>query len=97
MGYQTNRDLLVVATGDIGAAYMGLKDFRTTAEISISKSNSQPDLDWDTYLIRRQLKPEEKKMLRTLLHGLGNKTNITIDISDGLSSRNPCICKNNLE
>jgi thiamine-monophosphate kinase len=32
--------------------------------------NSQPDLDAYTYLIERQLKPEARKDVRTLLHAL---------------------------
>jgi thiamine-monophosphate kinase len=52
-------DLLVV-TGDIGAAYMGLQVLER--KTSFSGKNSQPDLDAYTYLIERQLKPEARKM-----------------------------------
>jgi thiamine-monophosphate kinase len=39
-----------------------------------------------TYLIERQLKPEARKDVRTLLHALEIKPTAMIDISDGLSS-----------
>jgi thiamine-monophosphate kinase len=47
--------------------------------------NSQPDLDAYTYLIERQLRPEARKDVRTLLP-LEIKPTSMIDISDGLSS-----------
>jgi thiamine-monophosphate kinase len=49
------------------------------------KGNSQPDLDAYTYLIERQLKPEARKDVRTLLHALEIKPTAMIDISDGSS------------
>ena len=55
--------------------------------------NSQPDLDAYTYLIERQLKPEARKDVRTLLHALEIKPTSMIDISDGLSSEIIHLCK----
>jgi thiamine-monophosphate kinase len=85
-------DLLVV-TGDIGAAYMGLKVLEREKEVFQVNPNSQPDLDAYTYLIERQLKPEARKDIRTLLHALEIKPTAMIDISDGLSSEIIHICK----
>jgi len=85
-------DLLVV-TGDIGAAYMGLKVLEREKEVFQVNPNSQPDLDAYTYLIERQLKPEARKDIRTLLHALEIKPTSMIDISDGLSSEIIHICK----
>jgi thiamine-monophosphate kinase len=62
-------DLLVV-TGDIGAAYMGLQVLEREKQVFQVNPNSQPDLDAYTYLIERQLKPEARKDIRTLLHAL---------------------------
>jgi thiamine-monophosphate kinase len=59
-------DLLVV-TGDIGAAYMGLQVLERKASFS-GKSNSQPDLD-ATYLIERR-ETEAKKDVRTYYYGI---------------------------
>jgi thiamine-monophosphate kinase len=55
--------------------------------------NSQPDLDAYTYLIERQLRPEARKDVRTLLHALEIKPTSMIDISDGLSSEIIHLCK----
>ncbi len=85
-------DLLVV-TGDIGAAYMGLKVLEREKQVFQVNPNSQPDLDAYTYLIERQLKPEARKDVRTLLHALEIKPTSMIDISDGLSSEIMHLCK----
>lgn len=85
-------DLLVV-TGDIGAAYMGLQVLEREKQVFQVNPNSQPDLDAYTYLIERQLKPEARKDVRTLLHALEIKPTAMIDISDGLSSEIMHLCK----
>jgi len=85
-------DLLVV-TGDIGAAYMGLQVLEREKQVFQVNPNSQPDLDPYTYLIERQLKPEARKDVRTLLHALEIKPTSMIDISDGLSSEIIHLCK----
>lgn len=85
-------DLLVV-TGDIGAAYMGLQVLEREKQVFKVNPNSQPDLDAYTYLIERQLRPEARKDIRTLLHALEVKPTAMIDISDGLSSEIIHLCK----
>ena len=85
-------DLLVVS-GDIGAAYMGLQVLEREKQVFNVNPNSQPDLDAYTYLIERQLRPEARKDIRTLLHALEVKPTSMIDISDGLSSEIMHICK----
>ena len=85
-------DLLVVS-GDIGSAYMGLQVLEREKQVFLVNPNSQPDLDAYTYLIERQLKPEARKDVRTLLHALEIKPTAMIDISDGLSSEIFHICK----
>ena len=85
-------DLLVI-TGDIGAAYMGLQVLEREKQVFQVNPNSQPDLDPYTYLIERQLKPEARKDVRTLLHVLEIKPTAMIDISDGLSSEIMHLCK----
>lgn len=85
-------DLLVV-TGDLGAAYMGLQVLEREKQVFKVNPNSQPDLDNYTYLIERQLKPEARKDVRTLLYALEIKPTAMIDISDGLSSEIMHLCK----
>lgn len=85
-------DLLVV-TGDLGAAYMGLQILEREKEVFKVNPNNQPDLDAYTYVMERQLKPEARKDIIKLLKDLGVKPTAMIDISDGLSSEILHICK----
>ena len=86
-------DLLVV-TGDLGAAYMGLQVLEREKQVFKANPNAQPDLDQYTYLIERQLKPEARKDIPPLLKELDVRPTSMIDISDGLSSEVIHLCKN---
>jgi len=85
-------DLLVVS-GDIGAAYLGLQVLEREKEVFKVNPNNQPDLDAYTYIMERQLKPEARKDIIKLLKDLEVKPTAMIDISDGLSSEILHICK----
>ena len=85
-------DLLVV-TGDIGGAYMGLQILEREKEVFKVNPNNQPDLDMYTYIVERQLKPEARKDIIELLKELDVKPTSMIDISDGLSSEVMHLCK----
>ena len=85
-------DLLVV-TGDLGAAYLGLQVLEREKQVYKVNPNSQPDLEKYTYLIERQLKPEARKDIGGLLAELEVQPTSMIDISDGLSSEIIHICK----
>jgi thiamine-monophosphate kinase len=82
-----------VVSGDLGAAYMGLQVLEREKQVFLVNPNSQPDLDAYTYLIERQLKPEARTDVRTLLHALEIKPTSMIDVSDGLSSEILHLCK----
>lgn len=85
-------DLLIV-TGDLGAAYMGLQVLEREKQVFQVNPNNQPDLDNYSYLIERQLKPEARKDIKELLAKLDVKPTSMIDISDGLSSEILHLCK----
>jgi thiamine-monophosphate kinase len=85
-------DLLVV-TGDLGAAYMGLQVLEREKEVFKVNPNNQPDLDLYTYIIQRQLRPEARKDIIKLLKDLQVTPTSMIDISDGLSSEIIHLCK----
>jgi len=78
-------DLLVV-TGDLGGAYLGLQVLEREKEVFKVNPQSQPDLDMYSYIIERQLKPEARKDIIQLLVDLKVKPTSMIDISDGLAS-----------
>jgi len=85
-------DLLVVS-GDLGGAYMGLQVLEREKEVFKVNPNSQPDLESYSYIVERQLKPEARKDITELLVDLGVKPTAMIDISDGLSSEILHLCK----
>lgn len=78
-------DLLVVS-GDLGAAYLGLQVLERENEVFKVNPNVQPDLAEYEYLVGRQLKPEAGKNIVELLKELEIKPTSMIDVSDGLSS-----------
>ena len=83
---------LMVVSGDLGAAYLGLQVLEREKQVFQVNPNNQPDLDNYTYLIERQLKPEARKDIPTLLKELEVQPTAMIDISDGLSSEIMHIC-----
>lgn len=83
---------LIVVSGDLGAAYLGLQVLEREKQVFKVDPNNQPDLDNYTYLIERQLKPEARKDVAGLLKELEVKPTSMIDISDGLSSELFHIC-----
>ncbi len=78
-------DLLVV-TGDLGAAYMGLQVLEREKAAYKANPNLQPELQGHEYVLERQLKPEARKDVAGLLAELGVTPTSMIDVSDGLSS-----------
>jgi len=85
-------DLLVV-TGDLGGAYMGLQVLEREKEVFKVNPNNQPDLSMYTYIIERQLKPEARKDVVELLKELEVRPTSMIDVSDGISSEIIHLCK----
>lgn len=84
-------DLLVVS-GDLGGAYMGLQVLRREQEVFKVNPNHQPDLEPYHYIVERQLKPEARKDIIALLEALEVQPTSMIDISDGLSSEILHLC-----
>ena len=84
-------DLLVV-TGDLGGAYLGLQVLEREKEVFKVDPNNQPDLEPYSYIIERQLKPEARKDIVELLEKLEVHPTSMIDISDGLSSEILHLC-----
>ncbi|MCE2613710.1 thiamine-phosphate kinase [Flavobacteriaceae bacterium D16] len=85
-------DLLVVS-GDLGGAYLGLQVLKREQEVFAVNPNNQPDLTPYAYLVERQLKPEARKDVVELLEKLEVQPTAMIDISDGLSSEILHLCK----
>lgn len=85
-------DLLCVS-GDLGAAYVGLLFLEREKKIFIESPGVQPDLEGETYVIGRLLKPEARKDIVEFFAANQIKPTAMMDISDGLSSEILHICK----
>jgi thiamine-monophosphate kinase len=84
---------LLVVSGDLGGAYMGLQLLEREKEVFKANPNMQPDLDGNDYLLERQLKPEARQDVIKFLKDLDVKPTSMIDISDGLASEIFHLCK----
>ncbi len=85
-------DLLCVS-GDLGAAYVGLLFLEREKKIFIESPGVQPDLENESYVIGRLLKPEARKDIVEFFTSNQIRPTAMMDISDGLSSEILHICK----
>lgn len=85
-------DLLVVS-GDLGGAYMGLQVLEREKAVFKDNPDMQPKLDDYQYAVGRQLRPEARRDIPELLEKLEVRPTSMIDISDGLSSEVIHLCK----
>lgn len=85
---------LVCVSGDLGAAYLGLQLLEREKKIFLENPGVQPDLQQQTYLIGRILKPEAQMELVEWMQENNIVPTSMIDISDGLSSELLHICRN---
>lgn len=85
-------DLLCVS-GDLGAAYVGLLFLEREKKIFVESPGVQPDLEDETYVIGRLLKPEARKDIVEFFAQQDIMPTSMMDISDGLSSEILHICK----
>jgi len=84
-GKASENDLLVV-TGDLGGAFMGLQLLEREKAVFKSAPGVQPDLDGNDYILERQLKPEARKDIIDMFKKMDVLPSAMIDISDGLAS-----------
>lgn len=78
-------DLLVV-TGDLGGAYMGLQILEREHAVFLANPKMQPEMNGYDYILERQLKPEARTDIKPILEALGVRPTAMIDVSDGLAS-----------
>ena len=85
-------DLLCVS-GDLGAAYIGLLFLEREKKIFMESPGVQPDLEGESYVIGRLLKPEARADIIDFFKKAEITPTSMMDISDGLSSEILHICK----
>jgi len=84
---------LICITGNVGAAYLGLQILEREKQIYLSDPGIQPDLEEQTYLIQRQLKPEARRDMINFFAQNKLVPTAMIDVSDGVASELFHICK----
>jgi len=77
---------LVCVSGDLGGAYIGLLFLEREKKIYLENPNIQPDLESESYVIGRLLRPEARKDIIEFFEKEKITPHSMMDISDGLSS-----------
>jgi thiamine-monophosphate kinase len=84
---------LLCCSGDLGGAYLGLLFLEREKKIYLEHPQVQPDLEGESYVIGRLLKPEARKDIIQFLDQQNILPTSMMDISDGLSSEILHICE----
>jgi len=84
---------LICVSGDLGAAYLGLQLLEREKKISRENPGLSPDWEDQSYVIKRQLKPEARVDIVDYLQERSVRPTAMMDVSDGLSSEILHICK----
>jgi thiamine-monophosphate kinase len=83
---------LICVSGELGGAFLGLTLLEREKKI-FEDTGAQPDLEGQSYIVGRLLKPEARKDIVEYFSEVEVKPTAMMDISDGLSSDLLHICK----
>ena len=83
---------LICVSGELGGAFLGLTLLEREKKI-FEETGAQPDLEGQSYIVGRLLKPEARKDIIDYFAEAEIKPSSMMDLSDGLSSDIMHICK----
>lgn len=84
---------LICVSGDLGGAYLGLTLMEREKKIYQENPNIQPDLEDESYIVGKLLKPEARKDIIEFFASNQIVPTAMMDVSDGISSEVLHICK----
>ncbi len=84
---------LLCVSGTLGGAYVGLLFLEREKKIFLESPDVQPDLEGESYVVGKLLKPEARKDIIEFFEQQSIIPTALMDISDGLSSEILHICK----
>lgn len=84
---------LICVSGDVGGAYLGLTLMEREKKIYQENPQIQPDLENESYIVGRLLKPEARKDIIEFFEKNKIIPTSMMDISDGISSEVLHLCK----
>ncbi len=84
---------IICVTGNLGSAYLGLQILEREKQVFLSQPDASPDLEDQSYIVGRQLKPEARNDMIDIFDKAGLIPTAMIDVSDGLASDLMHICK----
>ena len=84
---------LICVSGDLGGAYLGLTLMEREKKIYQENPTIQPDLEDESYIVGKLLKPEARKDIIEFFASNQIVPTAMMDVSDGISSEVLHICK----
>jgi len=84
---------LICVSGDLGAAYLGLKLLEREKRVLKDTNDPRPQFEGYEYLLQRQLKPEAQRGTVEALAAAGLVPTAMIDLTDGLASDLLQLCR----